>query len=101
MAAFFGWLESMGWQAALCFLAAIVIAMCAAVLVIDAAIRKYAAYRERAAIRERLWEERKREFEKRLDAQRPRVARDDIQRRREVKQFHISAAFRDMKGTHR
>jgi hypothetical protein len=118
MKTFFEWTESLGWQPALLFLGALAITLCVVVLLISAAFDKYVAWRERCEIRERIWARSKECVANLIEAQRERqqrededaaflrrleieCSRDDIQRRREAKQFHIPAAFRDMKGTQR
>jgi hypothetical protein len=115
MKTFFMWLESLGWQSALCFLIAVSISICVVILLIDAGLVKLAHRREQREIAERIWAEKKRRAQYLLDAQRERearedddaefmrrleidVKRDDLQSRREARQLHIPAAFRDMKG---
>lgn len=118
IAAFFTWLESLGWQAALLFMLALVIGGCIIILLIDWAIRASAQRRELRAIKKKNWQQRKERVARLIEAQREReareaddaaflrrleidVARDDLQKRREARQFHIPAAFRDFKGTQR
>jgi hypothetical protein len=115
MNTFWAWLESLGWSAALCFTIGVAVALCLLILLIDVAIRSHAENVELRAIRERIWAEKKARLEKTIEAQRQQearetddakfmdrlqidVKRDDLQSRREAKQFHLPAAFRDMKG---
>jgi biopolymer transport protein ExbB/TolQ len=116
---FLTWLEGLTWQPALLFLLALAIGACVVILLIDAGIRKFADWRERRAIRARNWELRQQRVQLIVDAQREReqreateaalvakrmavrVWRDRVQQNRESKQFHVPAAFRDMKGVHR
>jgi hypothetical protein len=119
MQTFFAWLEVLTWAPALCFLFALAIGACIVILLIDAGARKFAARQERRAIRARNWQLRQQRVQLILDAQREReqreaaqarvvakrlavnVWRDRVQQNRESKQFHVAAAFRDVKGTHR
>jgi len=117
-AALFTWWASLGWAASLCFAVAIAVALCIIVVLIDSAIVRFARWNELRAIRRRLWEAKKERVSQLLEDRRKReqrenndaeflrrlgidIANDDAQGRREAKQFHIPAAFRDMKGVHR
>jgi hypothetical protein len=115
MNTFFDWLESLGWQSSLCFLIGLSVAICVLILLIDSGVHKLAKRAELRAIKERNWQQRKERIQRLLCAQRERekreeddaaylqrlnidIANDDAQGRRERGQFHIPAAFRDMKG---
>jgi hypothetical protein len=115
MNTFWAWLESLGWQAALCFTIGLGVFLCVLILLIDIGIRRYAENAELRAIRERVWNEKKARLAQSMEAQREReareaddaeflrrleidVKRDDLQSRREARQFHLPAAFRDFKG---
>jgi hypothetical protein len=119
---FFFWLSTLTWKPALLFLFALAVAGCVAILLVDAGVRKFSAWRERRAIRERNWILRQQRVQQILDAQREREAReakeaaeretaakrlairvwrDRVQSNHEAKQFHVPAAFRDVKGWHK
>lgn len=111
MAAFFCWLESLDLiEGALlyCFVCTV---LCTIIYCVD----RWFVTREIRAIRRRVWAEKKARVDKLIAEQRERerraaedadfvrrlsidVGRDDLQSRREARQFHLSSAFRDMKG---
>lgn len=116
--AFYTWQASLTWRPALCFLVAGFVALCVVGLLVDALVRKIKASLERRAIRKRLWEAKQKLVLEQLSAQGEKqrraaddaeflrrltidVKRDRIQSQQERQQFHIPAAFRDMKGLHR
>lgn len=115
---FFAWQETLTWAPALRFVLLFCIASCVLICGADYLLRRLAAWRERRAIRARNWALKQQRVQLLLDAQRAREARDAdeatvakrlavrvwrdrVQNNRESKQFHVSAAFRDMKGTQR
>lgn len=113
------WLADMPRASAGLFLIAMLVTVCVVALLVDGMLRKFAALLERRAIRERNWITRHQRVQLILDAQRDRerreaeeaeilrkrvqmrVWRDRVQSNREAKQFHVDAAFRDMKGVQR
>lgn len=115
MKTIFDWLETLTWQSSLCFALALAIFVCVVILLCDASYRRYIERMELAAIKARVWDQRKEKLANRIEEQRQRekrerddsefmrrlnidIANDDAQSMRERKQFHISPAFRDMKG---
>lgn len=113
------WFQGLPWVPAFCFAVAFFIFCFIAVLLVDLAFRRFEAWRERRAIRERNWIVRQQRVQLIIDAQREREEREDVeqkayskrlavgvwrdrvQQHRESKQFHVAAAFRDVKGVTR
>jgi uncharacterized membrane protein len=111
MPAFFAWLESLDLIEGVLLYCFVCTVLSTIIYVVD----RWFATREIRAIRRRVWAEKKARVDKQIAEQRERerrkaddaefvrrlsidVGRDDLQSRREARQFHLSPAFRDFKG---